>query len=70
MTAITPLGQKIEQKREFDRNNTTWSFFSAEMISITPLGQKSVRCYSRPPVEKIENNFFSRQQVTENYIRL
>ena len=23
MTAITPLGQKIEQKRGFDRNNIT-----------------------------------------------
>ena len=25
MTSITPLGQKIKQKRAFDRNNTTRS---------------------------------------------
>ena len=30
---------------------------------MTPLGQKSVRCYSQPPVKKIKNKVFSRHQV-------
>ena len=50
LTALTPLGQKIEQKREFDRDNTTRSKKVSGVI-VTPCNEKLYNLLSIPMLQ-------------------